>query len=50
MEESVRFFVFDGVRQASRQASKLEFVSAQPALKAAGVDLTPAAGRGARKQ
>jgi Xaa-Pro dipeptidase len=50
MEESVRFFVFDGVRQASRQASKLEFVSAQPALKAAGVDLTQQAGRGGRKQ
>jgi Xaa-Pro dipeptidase len=50
MEDSVRFFVFDGVRKASRQASKLEFVSAQPALKAAGVDLTPPAGRGGRKQ
>ena len=47
IEESVRFFVFDGVR---RQAAKLEYVSAQPALKAAGVDLTPPAGRGARKQ
>jgi Xaa-Pro aminopeptidase len=45
MEESVRFFVFDGVR---KQAPKLEYVSAQQALKAAGVDLTPA-GRGARK-
>jgi Xaa-Pro dipeptidase len=40
MEESVRFFVFDGVR---KQAPKMEYVSAQPALKAAGVDL---AGRG----
>jgi Xaa-Pro dipeptidase len=50
MEDSVRFFVFDGVRKASRQASKLEFVSAQPALKAAGVDLTAPAGRGGRKQ
>jgi Xaa-Pro dipeptidase len=47
MEESVRFFVFDGVR---KQAGKLDFVTAQPALKAAGVDLTPPAGRGARKQ
>ena len=48
MEESVRFFVFDGVR---RQAARLEYVSAQPALKAAGVDLTPPAPRGAaRKQ
>jgi len=47
VEESVRFFVFDGVR---KQASRLEYVSAQPALKAAGVDLTAPAGRGARKQ
>ena len=50
MEDSVRFFVFDGVRQASRQTPKLEYVSAQPALKSAGVDLTPPAGRGGRKQ
>jgi len=51
MEESVRFFVFDGVRHGTRQAPKLEYVSAQPALKAAGVDLTPPAGRGGgRKQ
>ena len=50
MEDSVRFFVFDGVRHASRQAPKLEYVSAQPALKAAGVDLTAPAGRGGRKQ
>ena len=47
MEESVRFFVFDGVR---KQAPKLEYVSAQPALKAAGVDLTPASRGGGRKQ
>ena len=47
MEESVRFFVFDGVR---KQATKLEYVSAQPALRAAGVDLTAPAGRGGRKQ
>jgi Xaa-Pro dipeptidase len=46
MEESVRFFVFDGVRQ---QAAKLNYVSAQPALKAAGADLTQPAGRGGRK-
>ena len=46
MEESLRFFIFDGVR---KQAPKLEYVSAQPALKSAGVDLTPAA-RGGRKQ
>ena len=50
MDDSMRFFVFDGVRKASRQAPKLEYVSAQPALKAAGVDLTAPAGRGARKQ
>ena len=48
MEESVRFFVFDGVRKQA--APKLEYVSAQPALKAAGADLSPAAGRGGRKQ
>jgi Xaa-Pro dipeptidase len=48
MEETVRFFVFDGVR---KQAPKMEYVSAQPALKSAGVDLTPPAGRGGgRKQ
>ena len=47
MEESVRFFVFDGVR---KQTAKLEYVSAQPALKAAGVDLTAPAGRGGRQQ
>ncbi len=47
MEESMRFFVFDGVR---KQAAKLEYVSAQPALKAAGVDLTAPGGRGGRKQ
>jgi Xaa-Pro dipeptidase len=46
MEESVRFFVFDGVR---KQAAKLDYVSAQPALKAAGVDLTPPAARGGRR-
>src|SRR3954452_23017633 len=36
-EESIRFFVFDNVR---KQAPKLEYVSAQPVLKSAGVDLT----------
>jgi len=50
IEESVRFFVYDGVRHAGGQAPKLEYVSAQPALKAAGVDLTQPAGRGGRKQ
>jgi len=43
MEDSVRFFVFDGVR---KQAPKLDYTSAQPALKAAGVDQTKPAGRG----
>ena len=41
-EESVRFFVFDGVR---KQAPRLQYVSAQPALKSAGVDVTPPASR-----
>jgi Xaa-Pro dipeptidase len=43
MEESVRFFVFDGVRKV---AAKLDYVSAQPVLKAAGVNTTQAPGRG----
>jgi Xaa-Pro dipeptidase len=38
MEESIRFFVFDGIRE---QAPKIEYVSAQPVLKSAGVDMTP---------
>jgi Xaa-Pro dipeptidase len=46
-DESVRFFIFDGVR---KQAEKLDYVSAQPALKAAGADLTAPAGRGGKKQ
>ena len=50
LEDSVRFFIFDGVRQASRQTPKLDYVSAQPALKAADVDLTPPPARGGRKQ
>ena len=45
IEESVRFFVFDGVR---KQAPKLDYASAQQALKAAGVDLTQPAGRRGR--
>ena len=36
MEESVRFFVFDGVRKLAPQ---LEYASAQPVLKSAGVDM-----------
>ena len=47
VEASVRFFIYDGVH---KQAPKMEYVSAQPALKAAGVDLSPPAGRGGRKQ
>jgi Xaa-Pro dipeptidase len=43
MEESVRFFVFEGVRKV---AAKLDYVSAQAALKSAGVDTTQAPGRG----
>ena len=46
MDDAARFFVFDGVR---KQAPKLDYVSATQALKSAGVDLTPPAGRG-RKQ
>ena len=49
IEEAARFFVFDGVRKLAA-APKLDYVSAQPALKAAGVDLTPPPGRGGRKQ
>jgi Xaa-Pro dipeptidase len=45
MEETVRFFVFDGIR---KQAPKLEYLSAQPALRSAGVDLTPPTARRGR--
>jgi Xaa-Pro aminopeptidase len=38
IDESTRFFIFDGIRKLS---PKLDYVTAQPALKAAGVDLTP---------
>ena len=52
VEESTRFFVFDGIR---KQAPQLEYTSAQPALKAAGVNLAGVnldqpAGRGGRKR
>ena len=47
IEESLRFFIFDGVR---KQSPKMDYVSAQPALKLAGVDTTAPAGRGGRKQ
>ncbi|MDE3165414.1 MAG: hypothetical protein KGN36_06380, partial [Acidobacteriota bacterium] len=45
MEDTVRFFVFDGVR---KQSPRLQYVSAEPALKSAGVDLTAPGGRGGR--
>jgi Xaa-Pro dipeptidase len=35
MDDTVRFFVFDGIR---KQAPKLDYVSARPVLKSAGVD------------
>ena len=48
VDENVRFFVFDGIR---KEAPRLDYVSAQAALKAAGVDLSPPAPRGGlRKQ
>ena len=43
IDEAARFFVFDGIRKL---APKLEYVGAQQVLKAAGVDMTPPAGRG----
>ena len=50
IEESVRFFIFDGIRKSTqKQGADLEYASAQAALKEAGVDLTPPPGRGARK-
>jgi Xaa-Pro dipeptidase len=39
MDDAARFFVFDGVR---KQAPKLDYVTATPALKSAGVDTGPA--------
>jgi Xaa-Pro dipeptidase len=45
MDETLRFFIFEGVRKVS---PKLDYVSAQPALKSAGVDLSPAARGGKR--
>jgi Xaa-Pro dipeptidase len=35
IDETVRFFVFDGIR---KNAPKLDYVTAQPVLKSAGVD------------
>jgi Xaa-Pro dipeptidase len=42
VDETARFFVFDGIR---RLAPKLDYVSAQPVMKSAGVDTPPAARR-----
>jgi Xaa-Pro dipeptidase len=42
MDESARFFVFDGIRKL---APKLDYVTAQPALKSAGADTTAPAPR-----
>jgi Xaa-Pro dipeptidase len=42
MDDGARFFVFDGIRKL---APKMEYVSAMPALKAAGVDVSQAGGR-----
>jgi Xaa-Pro dipeptidase len=43
IDESTRFFIFDGIRKL---APKIEYAGAQAALKAAGVDLTQGVGRG----
>lgn len=42
VDESARFFVFDGVRKL---APKLDYVAAGQVLKSAGVDMTQPAGR-----
>lgn len=47
MEESLRFFIFEGVRKLAPQ---LDYVSAQPALKSAGVDLSQPARGGRGRQ
>ncbi|HEX3876650.1 MAG TPA: aminopeptidase P family N-terminal domain-containing protein [Bryobacteraceae bacterium] len=47
VDDAARFFVFDGVR---KNAPSLNYTSATPTLKSAGVDMTqPANGRGGRK-
>jgi len=47
IDETARFFVFDGIRKL---APKLDYVGSGEALKAGGVDLTPpAGGTGKRK-
>lgn len=47
MDDAARFFVFDGIH---KNAANLNYVSATPALKSAGVDLTLPQGRGRRGQ
>ena len=47
MDDAARFFVYDGVR---KNAPNLNYVSATPALKSAGVDLAQPQGRGRRGQ
>jgi len=42
IDESARFFVFDGIRKL---APKLEYISAAQVLKSAGAEGTPAPGR-----
>jgi Xaa-Pro dipeptidase len=47
IDDAARFFVFDGIRKL---APKLDYVSAQQVLKAAGVDTQPPrSGRGGRQ-
>jgi Xaa-Pro dipeptidase len=47
IDDTARFFVFDGIRKL---APKLDYVGSAEALKAAGVDLTaPTGGAGKRK-
>jgi Xaa-Pro dipeptidase len=47
MDDALRFFIYDGVR---KEAPNLDYVSATPALKSAGVDLSQPQGRGRGKQ
>lgn len=47
MDDAARFFVYEGIH---KNAPNLNYVSATPALKSAGVDLTQPQGRGRRGQ
>jgi Xaa-Pro dipeptidase len=47
IDDAARFFVFDGIR---KQAPQLDYSSAGPALKSAGVDMSQSSGRGGRKK